>query len=84
MYPEVQKINFIVDNFTTHSSQMFFRHLDLASSLTLCLKINWIFAPVYGSWLNIAEIENDVIYWKLLLKCFIVILILIKSLKDIS
>lgn len=70
VYPEAQKINLVVDNFTTHNPSMFFRYLDHESAITLCFKINWIFTPAHGSWLNIAEIENNIFIKQCLKKRF--------------
>lgn len=59
VYPTAEKIDLVADNFKTHNPKMFFRHLDILSAITLCLKINWIYTPPHGSWLNMAENENN-------------------------
>ena len=59
IYPTAEKIDLVADNFKTHNPKMFFRYLDLLSAITLCFKINWIFTPPHGSWLNMAENENN-------------------------
>ena len=59
VYPAVQIIELVADNFTTHKNEMFFCHLDPYSAAILCLKIKWVFTPPHGSWLNMAENENN-------------------------
>lgn len=59
VYPTADKIDLVADNFKTHNSKMFFRYLDIESAIILCIKINWIYTPPHGSWLNMAENENN-------------------------
>ncbi len=59
VYPNAQKIELVADNFTTHKYEMFFRYLDPYSAIILRLKIHRVFTPPHGSWLNMAENENN-------------------------
>lgn len=70
VYPTAQVIELVADNFTTHKNEMFFRYLDPYSATLLCLKIKWVFTPPHGSWLNMAENENNVFLKQCLNKRF--------------
>lgn len=61
MYPDVEKIILVMDNLNTHKSASLYKRYptDEARRIIECLEIHY--TPKNGSWLDIAEIEFNVI-----------------------
>ena len=61
LYPEAQKITLVMDNFKTHTIGAFYEAFDPVEAKRLIDKIEFIYTPKHGSWLNMAEIELHVL-----------------------
>lgn len=60
-YPEAKRITIVLDNLSTHKKSSFYKHLAPQEARSLAEKIDLVYTPKHGSWLNIAEIELQVL-----------------------
>lgn len=60
-YPEVEKINLILDNLRTHSITPLYKAFPPEEARRIARRLENHFTSLHGSWLNIAEIELNVI-----------------------
>jgi hypothetical protein len=56
-YPEAEKIRLVLDNLSTHTKAAFYEAFDPERARRLAGRIEFVYTPVHGSWLNMAEIE---------------------------
>jgi hypothetical protein len=61
LYPEVERIRLVVDNLNTHSPAAFYELFPAEQARRLSKKIEFIYTPTHGSWLNMVEIELSVL-----------------------
>jgi hypothetical protein len=61
IYPDAEKICLVCDNLSTHSPAAFYGAFSPEIAHRLARKIEFIYTPVHGSWLNMAEIEISVL-----------------------
>jgi hypothetical protein len=61
LYPEAEKIRVVLDNLSTHTGAAFYEAFSAEKARSLATKIKFIYTPVHGSWLNMAEIELSVL-----------------------
>ncbi len=61
MYPEAKKIRLVMDNFKTHNASAFYEAFEPEEAKRLWDRFEFIFTPKHGSWLNMAEIELQVL-----------------------
>ena len=61
LYPQAEKIRVVLDNLSTHTGAAFYEAFPAEKARTLATKIEFIYTPVHGSWLNMAEIELSVL-----------------------
>ena len=61
LYPEAEKIRVVLDNLSTHTGAAFYEAFPAEKARSLATKIEFIYTPVHGSWLNMAEIELSVL-----------------------
>ncbi len=61
LYPQAEKIRIVLDNLSTHTGAAFYEAFPAEKARTLATKIEFIYTPVHGSWLNMAEIELSVL-----------------------
>ncbi len=61
LYPEAENIRVVLDNLSTHTGAAFYEAFPAEKARTLATKIEFIYTPVHGSWLNMAEIELSVL-----------------------
>ena len=61
LYPEAEKIRVVLDNLSTHPGAAFYEAFLAEKARSLATKIEFIYTPVHGSWLNMAEIELSVL-----------------------
>lgn len=61
LYPKAEKITLIMDNFKTHSSAALYEAFEPKEAKRLWDRFNFVYTPVHGSWLNMAEIELSVL-----------------------
>ena len=60
-YPEAEKITPVMDNYDTHKAGAFYEAFSPEKAKALWDKFEFIFTPKHGSWLNMAEIELNVL-----------------------
>ena len=60
MYPDAEKIILVMDNLNTHKTASLYKRYPASEARRIIKKLDLHFTPRHGSWLNIAEIELDV------------------------
>ena len=60
-YPDAEVVILIMDNLNTHGPWSFYETFDPAEARRLAERIECVYTPKHGSWLNIAEIELNVL-----------------------
>lgn len=68
LYPKALKINLVMDNLNTHSTGALYEVFSPDEAKRLCERFNFIYTPKHGSWLNMAEIELNVLQGQCLSK----------------
>jgi hypothetical protein len=61
LYPEAEEIRVVLDDLSTHTGAAFYEAFPAQRARSLATKIEFIYTPVHGSWLNMAEIELSVL-----------------------
>ena len=61
LYQEAQRITLVMDNLNTHSPGALYETFSPEKAKTLWDRFEFVFTPKHGSWLNMAEIELNVI-----------------------
>jgi hypothetical protein len=56
-YPQVEKIRLVCDNLNTHSHGAFYERFEPEVARALARRVEFVYTPKHGSWLNIAENE---------------------------
>jgi len=59
-YKEAKKVTFVMDNLSTHKLSFFYEHFPPAQAKAYIDRMEIIYTPPHGSWLNMAEIEFSV------------------------
>ena len=59
-YPDVEKITLVMDNLNTHKVASLYKRFQPEEARRIAKKIDIHYTPKHGSWLNIAEIELNV------------------------
>ena len=60
LYPEAERIRLVVDNLNTHSPAAFYENFPPEEATRrLSKKIEFVYTPKHGSWLNMVEIEIE-------------------------
>jgi transposase len=60
-YPQAQKITLVMDNFSTHTAGALYETFEPSQAKSLLDRFHFVYTPKHGSWLNIAEIELNVL-----------------------
>lgn len=60
-YPEVELITLVMDNLGTHTPGAFYERFEPAEAKRILDRFEFIFTPKHGSWLDMAEIELNVL-----------------------
>ena len=60
-YPKAKKITLVMDNFKTHAASAFYELFEPEEAKRLWDRFEFIYTPKHGSWLNMAEIELQVL-----------------------
>ena len=60
-YPQAEKIRVVLDNLSTHTGAAFYESFSAEVARNLARRIELVYTPVHGSWLNMAEIEISVL-----------------------
>ena len=57
VYPQAQKIRVVLDNLSTHTAAAFYENFPAEQARRLARRIEFVYTPVHGSWLNMVEIS---------------------------
>ena len=68
MYPDVEKIILVMDNLNTHKPASLYKKYPPQEARRILKKLEIHYTPKHGSWLNIAEIELNVMTKQCLLR----------------
>jgi hypothetical protein len=60
-YPKAQKITLVMDNLNTHKPGSFYETFSPPEAKSLWDRFEFVYTPKHGSWLNMAEIELNVL-----------------------
>jgi len=60
-YAEAERVTVVLDNLNTHSLASFYEAFEPAEARRLTEKLELVYTPKHGSWLNVAEIELSVL-----------------------
>jgi hypothetical protein len=60
-YAKAKKITLVMDNLKTHSTSSFYERFEPAEAKRIIDRFEFVYTPKHGSWLNMAEIELNVI-----------------------
>lgn len=60
-YPDVKRVILVCDNLNTHKLSSLYKVFDKEEADRLCARLEIVYTPIHGSWLNIAEIELSVL-----------------------
>jgi hypothetical protein len=61
LYPQARKITLVMDNLNTHKPGSLYEAFPPAEAKQLWDRFEFIYTPKHGSWLNMAEIELNVL-----------------------
>ena len=56
-YPHAEKIRLVLDNLSTHTAAALYGAFEPERARRLAGRVEFVYTPVHGSWLNMAEIE---------------------------
>lgn len=60
-YARAERINLVMDNLNTHQPGSLYEVFEPREARRICDRFNFIYTPKHGSWLNMAEIELNVL-----------------------
>jgi hypothetical protein len=60
-YPDAKKITLVMDNLNTHTPGALYERFDPKEAKRIWDKFEFVYTPKHGSWLNMAEIELNVL-----------------------
>ena len=61
MFPDADVIRLVTDNLNTHSTAALYETFPPEDARRIARKLEWHPTPVYGSWLNMVEIEIGIL-----------------------
>lgn len=61
IYPDAEKITLVMDNLNTHKPGSFYETFQPEKAKALWERFEFVYTPKHGSWLNMAEIELNVL-----------------------
>jgi transposase len=61
MYPNASKVTIIQDNLSAHKKHNLYKVFEPATARSIIDKIEFVYTPPHGSWLNIAECELSIL-----------------------
>jgi len=61
-YPEAERITIVMDNLGTHTPGAFYEAFEPAEAKRILDRFEFVYTPKHGSWLNVAEIELNVLF----------------------
>ena len=68
-YPKAQKITLVMDNLNTHKPGSLYETFSPPEAKSLWDRFEFVYTPKHGSWLNMAEIELNVLIGQCLSAC---------------
>lgn len=60
-FPQAKRITLVMDNLSTHTGASLYKSFEPQVARRLLEKLEFVFTPKHGSWLNIAECEFSVL-----------------------
>ncbi len=60
-YPEAELITLVMDNLGTHTAGAFYERFEPVEAKRILDRFEFVYTPKHGSWLNMAEIELNVL-----------------------
>lgn len=60
-YPGAEQITLVMDNLPTHTPGAFYKRYEPAEAKRILDRFEFVYTPKHGSWLNMAEIELNVL-----------------------
>ncbi len=69
-YRDARKVRWVMDNLSTHRISNFYAHFPPELARAYVQRMEIIYTPVHGSWLNMAEIEFSVLTRQVLNRSF--------------
>ena len=57
VYPEADVVRIVCDNLNTHTAAAFYERYPAAEARRLAERVEFVYTPVHGSWLNVVECE---------------------------
>lgn len=60
-YPRAERVRLVLDNLSTHTAAAFYQTFPPEVARRLARKVEFVYTPVHGSWLNMVEIEISVL-----------------------
>lgn len=60
-YPRANQITLVMDNFSTHTAGALYEIFEPYQAKSLLNRFNFSYTPKHGSWLNMAEIELNIL-----------------------
>jgi transposase len=60
-YPDVSKITLVMDNLGTHTPGALYERFEPSEAKRILDRFEFVYTPKHGSWLNMAEIELNVL-----------------------
>jgi hypothetical protein len=60
-YPRAERVRLVLDNLSTHSAAAFYETFPPEVARHLTRRVEFVYTPVHGSWLNMVEIEISVL-----------------------
>jgi len=61
VYPDAERVTLVMDNLSTHSGASLYKAFAPAHAKRLLDRLEFVFTPKHGSWLNMAECEFSVL-----------------------
>lgn len=61
VYPDAERVRLVCDNLNTHTAASFYEAFAPAEAKRLADRVEFVYTPVHGSWLNVVEIEFSVL-----------------------
>jgi hypothetical protein len=61
LYPDAETISLVMDNLASHSAAALYETFEPAEAKRIWDRLEFIYTPKHGSWLNMAEIELNVL-----------------------
>ena len=61
VYSDAERIRLVCDNLSTHTAAAFYETFPAEQGRRLARRVEFVYTPVHGSWLNMVEIELSVL-----------------------